>query len=63
MKSVLNVYRFTDGIKAYFFNDDKYHHLVVQPDETFHWDGIEPEQLAMRELQITYTQWRRMVMR
>lgn len=56
-KITLICFRFTDGIKAYFFKGNPKNHVVAKTDETVEFTGLKFDRLRSKQLKIPYSTW------
>lgn len=56
--NILYVYKFPDGIKAYFLNGNRKQHILIRPYHSF--DTTMPyDVLVVNEMKIGYENWRK----
>jgi len=53
----LNCYLFEDGFKAYFFDNDRKHHIKVIPGEIMTISETMYSKFNLKKLKIKYSQW------
>lgn len=63
---ILNIYSFKDGSKAYFFDNDKIHHIFCPADKNISFDRYTTESITKvyaKQLKGTYNQWKSRIQR
>lgn len=56
--TTLNILRFPDGLRVYFFDDVREHHLLLQPGETVTFGDRVHHKLMCRDMKVPYTTWK-----
>jgi len=59
---ILNVYQFTDGIRAYFIGNNKLNHFVCMNGDTIDFGNYcRFDKIKTKKLKLSYPRWKSLV--